>query len=268
MKIKIITILIISLLLSSNILKAQELYRTSSGEMIFSFSNVTEFNKSTDKWDKVPAGMRYTVFFHAQEALHYNFNNTFGFFIGLGIRNIGITPAPDSIYSHSDKRYYNRASAGASVYQLTTVKQRVYTLGMPLALKVGNFKKGYYFFAGGEYEYSFHYKEKLWIDGKKKKSSTWFTDEATVLLPSVFGGVKFPSGTMLKFKWYLQNFLNKKHTADLVNPDKTVSSIKPYEFSNAQLFYVSIAFMIEHKKPKAKPIEEGTTTPSTPKIDM
>ena len=268
MKFNTFIFILLIILITSNTNAQTNTYRTSSGEMIFSFSDVKEYNNTTEKWDKVPAGMRYTIFFHIQQSLHVDFNNTFGFFTGLGIRNIGITPAPDSIYSHSDKTYYKRASAGASVYELTTVKQRVYTLGLPLALKIGNFKKGFYFFAGGEYEYSFHYKEKIWIDGKKQKSSSWFTDETTVLLPSVFGGVKFPGGTMLKFKWYLQNFLNKNHTADLVNPDKSVTSIKPYEYSNAQLFYVSIAFIIEHKKPKEKPEVEGTPTPSSPKIDM
>ena len=259
-------IITVILFLLVNLTKAQEFYHASSGEMIFSFSNITEYNKITEKYDKIPTGMRFTIWFHAQHTFHYNFNNTFGAFIGLGIRNIGITPAPDSVYFHGDKTYYKRASAGASVFQLTTVKQRTYTLGIPLAFKIGNFNKGYYLFAGAEYEYSFHYKEKVWIDNEKKKYSEWFGDQATLFLPSVFGGIKLPGGTMIKFKWYLQNFLNQNHKANIVNNNIT-TEIEPYKYTNTQLFYVSMAFIIESKKPKAKPTQENGQ-PTVPKIDM
>ncbi len=258
---KTFTIFLITFLIATNVVKSQDIYRASSLEMIFSFANVNDNNT------RIPVGMRYTAFFHTQQTIHVDFNNSFGVFTGLGIRNIGINTTPDSVYFHGDKTYYKRASVGASVNQLTNVKQRTYTVGLPIALKIGNFDNGWYLFAGGEYEYSFHYKEKVWIDGKKKKYREWFGNEVTQFLPSVFAGVKLRRGIMVNFKWYLQNFMNTKHKADLIEGN-TIMQIKPYENLSSQLFYVSVAFTIDNRKPKAKPIDTNPSTKTNPKIDM
>jgi hypothetical protein len=72
---------------------------------------------------------RYTMFFHIGTNFHYNFNKTFGIFTGVGIKNIGFIEkfdAPDS-----------------------TVKRRVYTIGIPIGVKIGNMSEGSYLMLGG-----------------------------------------------------------------------------------------------------------------------
>src|SRR5690606_36670945 len=60
--------------------------------------------------------------------LHYDFSRSFGANTGVGIKNIGFIEkfsGPDS-----------------------TVKRRVYALGVPLAIKLGNLKERKFIFAG------------------------------------------------------------------------------------------------------------------------
>jgi len=260
---KILITILISVIIFTNTIMAQEIYRASSLEMIFSFSKVSE------NGNHVPVGMRFTAFFHTQQTLHIDFNNKFGLYTGLGIRNIGITPSPNSIYSHKTNKFYLKDS---EENKFTNAKLRTYTIGLPIAFKFGNFKKGFYFYAGGEIEYSFHFKEKIWLENTadftveeegKNKYTEWFGNEVTLFLPSVFVGVKLPKGVTASFKWYLQNFLNQDHK---VTHDGI--TIEPYKNYDSQLFYISLALILESKKPKAKPIDNSSPIPSTPKIDM
>ena len=196
--------------------------------------------------------MRFTVWFHFQQYWNYDFNNNVGVMFGVSMRNIGFISEPEQFYFHGDKVTYNNNTVSS---QLSKVKQRTYTLGVPVALKVGNFDKGFYFFAGGEYEYAFHYKEKVWVDNEKKKYSEWWGDEVTQFLPSVFAGVTFAKGATIKFKWYLENFMNQNHKAkmvDLNNPGGPLLTIEPYKNYNVQLFYVSLAWTISDKLLKKK----------------
>lgn len=262
-KMKIYIAILTSIIIFANTAKTQEIYRASSLEMIFSFANINQNN------NHVPVGMRYTAFFHTQQTIHFDFKDKFGFYTGLGIRNIGFTPFPDSIYSHKSNKFYSKT---ATENKFTSAKIRTYTIGLPIAFKFGNFKKGLYFYAGGEIEYSFHFKEKIWLENTdefsieeegKNKYTEWFGDEVTLFLPSIFAGVKLPQGVTVSFKWYLQNFLNTKH--EITHNNITV---KPYEGYDTQIFYVSLALILESKKPKAKPIDNNSPIPSTPQIDM
>ena len=229
-----------------------QLYRSSSGEVIFSWADAKYSNDTTDAVDNVKNVMRFTLWFHFQQAWHYDFNNNVGIMFGVSMRNIGFITEPEAVYFHGDKRIYHEKGTGPTYdNKLSTVKQRTYTLGMPIAVKLGNFDKGFYFFAGGEYEYAFHYKEKVWLDNDKKKYSEWWGDEVTQFLPSVFAGATFAGGATIKFKWYLENFMNQNHRADL---EGVAEKIKPYENYDVQLFYVSLAWTVSsrnsHKKKK------------------
>ncbi len=239
-----------------------QLYRSSSGEIIFGFAGVqnsfsVDTAGNTDISD-VKNIMRFTVWFHFQQAWHYDFSNNVGIMFGLSMRNIGFITEPEAFYFHQSNgklTYYDEDGTGTALdNRLSKVKQRTYTLGMPIALKLGNFDKGFYFFAGGEYEYAFHYKEKVWLDGEKSKYSEWWGDEVTQFLPSVFAGVTFAQGATIKFKWYLENFMNQSYTAKI---DGTDIKIKPYENYDVQLFYVSLAWTISnrnhHKTSSSKP---------------
>ncbi len=230
-----------------------DIYRSSESEMIFSFSQITQDNES------VKSGMRYTWWYNVHSYVNFDFNNTFGIYTGLGLKNIGFGTGADSVYFHGDKKFFYKDS---QVNKLEKVKQRTYSLGIPVGLKIGNFKKNYYFFLGGEYEYAFHYKEKVWVDGNKKKYSEWFGTEITTFLPTVFVGFKFPNYTAVKFTWYLDNFVNQNHNAQLYIDDNTPrTNIKPFAGTNVQVFYVSVSFVFDKKLQQS--LEKGT-----PKLDM
>lgn len=188
--------------------------RENSGELIFAFSDVERLGLD------IPTKMRFTLFFHGGQNFHYDFTNNLGFFSGYGIRNIGIV-----------------TDDGTSV-----LKRRTYSLGVPLALKLGSFKDHTYLYGGVEYELFFHYKQKLYINGDKFKQSEWFSSRTKRLNPSIFAGIQFPKGINLKFKYFPQNFLNKNFRGYDFGTYVDYS-----EFNRTQLFYFSLSFNFQKK---------------------
>src|SRR4051812_37575734 len=89
-------------------------YTMSASEIIFSGGEVKSGGRALDNV------VRFSMFFHFQQQFHYNFNNTFGMFTGFGLRNIG---------------FINKVPVDATTD--ATVKQRSYSFGVPLALKIG-----------------------------------------------------------------------------------------------------------------------------------
>ena len=94
--------------------------------------------------------VRFSAFFHFQQQMHFNLNKNFGMYTGVGIRNIGFI----NTFSGLEKKI--------------RVKQRSYSLGIPLAIKAGDLN-GYYFAIGAEAELMFAYKRKVFYDGGKSK---------------------------------------------------------------------------------------------------
>lgn len=195
--------------------QSDKFYTTSGGEIIFSFADVEYQNNS------VPTNMRFTLFFHIGQFGHYDFTNNLGMYSGFGIRNIGFITEENGV---KDKR-------------------RTYSFGIPLALKIGNFDKNFYLFGGGEYELFFHYKHKRFIDDTKKKYKDWFSDRTNRFVPSVFGGIQFPGGINLKFKYYLDNFMN----SDLGEVDEFGETTDYSDFNKTQVFYIALSFNIKPK---------------------
>ena len=183
--------------------------KENSGEFIFAFSNV-EYQGV-----EIPTKMRFTCFFHLGQNLHYDFSNFLGIFSGYGIRNIGIVTDENSI----------------------VVKRRTYSLGVPLAIKLGSFRNRFYLYGGGEYELFFHYKQKQYINHSKTKESEWFSDRTKRFAPSFFAGIQFPAGINLKFKYYPENFLNTNHKGFDFNVPVNYA-----DFNKTQLFYFSLSF--------------------------
>lgn len=192
---------------------SQQIYRTTGGEFIFSFADVEENGIN------VPTNMRFTMFFHFTEKIHFDVTDNLGFYSGIGIRNVGLITDEDNY----------------------KIKRRSYMLGVPLAIKLGSFKDNFYVYAGGEYELLFHYKQKLFVDGDKTKYSEWFSDRTNRFLPSVFVGVQFPKGINLQFKYYLDDFLNR----DFRGTDFGV----PVSYANykTQIYYISLSFNLRNK---------------------
>ncbi len=209
---------------------AQKVYPITSGEMIFS-TGTTEF---TDAYLQQYPGasvsenpLRFTMFFHFTQYWHLDFGNNFGMFMGLGVKNVGTI---------SDEVLYNGA---VSDYQNYKIIRRVYTGGVPLALKLGSFKDNLYFFGGGEVEFPVHFKEKYWNshdrDGSKTKTNEWFGSQTQTVMPSVIAGVQFPGGVNLKFKYYLNDFLNNDYTATNFVSDLT-------RYKTSQVWYFSLSW--------------------------
>lgn len=161
---------------------------------------------------------RFTFFFNVGHNYNYDFNKHFGIFTGLNLKNIGlITKDNDSV----------------------KLKRRVYTLGIPLGFKIGDLRRGaFFFFAGGSYDLAFNYKEKKFLDGDKvNKFNEWFSDRTPLLMPSLFAGVRFSPGLGLKFQYYPNNFFNKdfKETVNGV-------STQPYKDVDSKMFFATISY--------------------------
>ncbi len=219
-------LLIISIvtILSLNNLLAQKIYKENSGEFIFSFSKVESLGID------IPTNMRFTLFFHAGQNMHYDFTNNIGIFSGYGIRNIGIVTEVNDVVT----------------------KRRTYALGIPFGLKLGSFNDHVYLYGGGEYELFFHYKQKQYVDGNKSKQSEWFSDRTKLFAPSFFVGFQFPKGINLKFKYYPENFLNR----DFKGYDFAVP-VDYSSFTKTRLFYIALSFNIKSKDLKNLYKSEG-----------
>lgn len=199
--------------------KSQAIYPVSSSELIFSFADVENngFN--------IPTNMRFTIFINYGQYWHFDVTNNIGLYSGGAIRNVGFITEQD------DKK----------------IKRRSYTLGVPLAFKLGSFRDNLYVFGGAEYELLFHYKQKIFVNDSKIKKTEWFSDRTQRFLPSIFGGIQFPKGLNIKFKYYLENFLNKDFTGTDLG-----ENVDYADFNQTQVYYISLSFQIKGDKFKEK----------------
>lgn len=201
-------IIFITTIVFSNISFGQDkLYTTTGGEMIFSFATIDDNGNANGNI------MRWSPVFNFQFFGNYDINKNFGLLFGVAIRNVGF------IYNVQD---------GTG----TKKKFRNYDFGIPVGIKVGNMKKGF-FFAGYEIEFPFCYKEKTFINEQKTKFSVWFSSRTPAYYHTVFAGVQFPYGISLKFKYYLSEFFNQNYTENDGN--------QPYKGLKANVFYFSIS---------------------------
>jgi hypothetical protein len=234
-------------------IKAQKIYTLTSGELIFSFSDVqlsNDFKSQYGNAEITKTNVRFTLFFHIGEYLHMDFNNKIGIFTGLGIRNVGLSSdekLPDLVGSDQTLDY--------------KIIKRLYTIGLPLAIKLGSFKDHFYFFAGGECESALQYKEKYWTNtqtrsGSMTKSTQWFGNQTPHFLPSVFAGVQMPHGFNIRFKYYLIDFLNNEYKSGNNDASGAVYNVSDLtRYAKSQVFYFSICWqfrnkgLIEYKQP-------------------
>ena len=207
-----------------------KIYSTSGGELIFSFADVENSGGS------ISANPRFTGFFHIGEFWHFEFTNNFGLMAGFALRNIGMITKDDGILTQEHVGLFDENDD-------VKIKRRSYSFGVPLALKLGNFNRRAFVFAGAEAELMFHYKEKLFLNGKKEdKFNEWFSDRTNLINPSVFGGIQFPGGVNLKFKYYLLDFLNPDYT-QTINGDR----VRLYDGLTSNIFYISLSVNLRNK---------------------
>jgi len=193
-------------------------YSSTSLEMIFSFADidVDSVNASTV--------LRWAPVLNIQFIYNFDMNKNLGFFTGIDMRNLGF------IWKNDKGEKW---------------KHRVYTLGLPVGIKLGNLKSGMFVYAGYQIEYAFNYKEKYFLNGSKKtKDVYWFTNRVNVWQSSVLLGLNFPGGANLKFKYYLTDLLDNEY--EEFNEDGV--KVKPYAaFNKSQIFYFSLSFNMFHR---------------------
>jgi hypothetical protein len=244
---KIYFILALTLFLSiwSSLQAQTKVYTTSGGEIIFSWGDVQYTDKFKNDYpeaeiSKNPA--RFTVFFHFQQLMHMDMTDNIGIFTGIGMRNIGL------ISNERLPENYNTLNPG---YFNAKIIRRTYTLGLPLALKLGSFKNNFYLYGGAEIEWAFHSKEKWWAsldrDGAKTKSNDWFPDNINTWLPSYFVGIQFPGGANVKFRYYSDDFFDHSYgITNATNRNDVVSDLTKYKKSS--MVYISLSYQINTMK--------------------
>ena len=226
-------ILSIALLLAFSDLHSQRIYHSNGGEIIFSGADVNYMG--TD----VNTNIRFTLFFHTQHHLNLDLTNNIGLFTGFGIRNVGLIT--EDLYQNIG--FLDITNEHPDYNKNTKIKRRSYSLGFPIALKLGSISKHFFLFGGYEWEWMFHYKQKLFIDGEKHKFKEWASDRVNPWVPSVFGGIQFPQGFRLKFKYYMDDFLNPSFTGiDFGEP------VDYSQFQSSGMWYISLSFFLNRKQ--------------------
>jgi hypothetical protein len=200
-------------------------------EMIFSFANIK------DQGISETSTMRWAPVLNVESVLHRDINPHLGLFTGIAIRNVG--------YIYDNYTYPDEE-------QVYKKKFRSYNLGIPLGVKFGDLDK-LFFFAGYEIELPFIYKEKTFEnDSKETTISGWFSSRQNLFQHGLMGGVQFPHGLGVKFKYYLSEF----HNQDYSDP----AGIQPYSGLDSHIFYVSINFKLFFNKKYYNPLIPGNKT--------
>ncbi len=235
----------------SKVQAQRDVYMTSGGEFIFSWGDLKysdAYLNENQNAEILATPVRFTCFFHFGQYTHLDFNNIIGLYTGIGMRNVGFITNEKLPSVENDGTTFD-----------AKIIRRIYSLGVPLALKVGSFKDNFYIYFGGEYEWAFHYKEKYWKahsrDGAKNKTVKWWPSQVNSFIPSAYVGVQFPKGINLKFKYYLDDLLNHKYTKDPTSINTVVSDLSKYEQS--QLMYISLSIHLRSKeKVKKSKVDE------------
>ena len=180
--------------------------------------------------------LRFSYFVNLGVDFNYDFDNNFGIFTGLGIKNMGFTQ------KESD----------------STIKRRVYAIGAPLGLKIGNLSARHYMILGGGIDVPFNYREKAWRERKHKtKMSEWFSDRNEDYMPYLFVGACIKRGTIVKLQYYPGNFLNQDY--EQTNTDGSKS--KPFYGWDSRMLYLSVGFDIHGKAKMRRSSEPKVVTP-------
>lgn len=206
---------------------SQQYYMASGGESIFSVGVVDA--GATE----IKPVLRWSPVFNFQQQVHFDFSGSFGMYSGLGLRNVGLISKINYDYTND---------SGNAIEKTVTVKERSYSLGLPLMFKLGAIDDGAYFAAGAEAELMFAYKRKIDDGETKYKSDSWFDDRVNIFNPSVIAEIHFPEGLYVRFKYYLLDFLNYESITLI---DGTV--IQDYGVKSP-LFYVSLGTVKFKKK--------------------
>lgn len=228
---------ILSLLLAvtaSQLLVAQNSINTNSADSrkkgkVYLSTNfdtylLTSSMLSTSRLDNKWTTPRFTGFLHVGFNANYDFTHKIGIMAGLNTRNMGF------IEKFDNPDY--------------TIIRRVYTFGIPVALKIGNLEGNKTFFIiGGGVDFPFNYKEKGFVKRSSKdyKFNEWFSNRTQQVLPYVFVGARFNPGVYVKLQYYPTNMMNTDYTTSAGGMD-----IKPYADYKVSTTMLSLGFDIKY----------------------
>lgn len=151
--------------------------------------SIAEVHYSDQSYEKLSIP-RFTWMINAGAYYNYDINEHFGFYTGAEIKNLGVIIKTDGI------KY----------------KRRIYTLGIPLAFKVGSMRFGD-FFAGVEADRALQYQEKQKVgDSVHHRFGEWWSDRTPPVLFSWFIGVHLFHSSYIKIQSYFTNFFNQDYT--------------------------------------------------------
>lgn len=205
-------------------LPSRQWYGLSGIEFIFSKGDVVNNGQPLENI------LRFSGFINLKNQTHYDFGKHVGMYFGSTIRNVGF------------------------INQLTIpgignvkMKQRSYSIGIPLAIKFGNMENGNYLAIGVEAEYMFHYKRKVFYNDHKSVFSEWFSSYVNPFNPSVFAEIRGHKGSYICFKYYLNDFLTNNLVSFYL--PESPSSIS-YKMTKSTLWFISVgtAFRVKKKR--------------------
>jgi len=196
-----------------------KVYYTKGGNAsLLSFAQVT---RNGEEISTIP---RFTMFLNIGTNANVDLGNNLGLFAGLNLTNIGMI---------TEEKIVGTVKTDVFKY-----KQRVYALGVPVGIKIGDLRK-FYVYGGAEAAYAINFKQKTFINGEKvDKFNEWFSNRSNPFMPAVFAGFQTKSGFGLKVQYYLNNFLN---------PNFSEGGAKPYANTESKLFFVTLGYNFSKK---------------------
>ena len=172
---------------------------------------------------------RFTGVVNLGVNFHFDPNKRIGFFTGIGLKNLGFiekNPFPGAV----------------------TNKYRVYTIGVPIGLKIGDLRNRNFLFGGGGVDFPFHYKvktfSKIW---GKSKDSEWFNEYTPRVMPYVFLGVSIDPGFIIKAQYYPNSFFNQDYETWV---NGTGPLYKPFDGWKANIFALCLSIDIHYNQYK------------------
>lgn len=170
---------------------------------------------------------RFTALVNIGFIFNYDLSNRVGLMTGLGLRNIGF------IEKEGD----------------TTIKRRVYALGVPLGIKIGDLRNRNFIFLGGGIDIPLHYQEKVFEKrSDKHRTGDWFSERTPRVMPFVFAGYSFDPGITFKLQYYPGNFLNQDY--EETNLSMSPLPYKPYTDYKVNLLILSLGIDIHYNQYK------------------
>lgn len=198
-------------------------------QKVYLSTNMDGYILSSSLLEKAPSSEakittpRFTGFLHIGFNANFDFNNNFGIYSGINIKNIGFIEK----YSVLD----------------STVIRRAYTFGIPVGIKIGKLNYGNYLMLGGGVDFPFNYKEKGFVKrNDKEKFNEWFSDRTPAVMPYVFVGAHLRPGVAFKLQYYPTNFLN----SDYVEINNGIT-VMPYKDYTVNLCLLTLGFDINYR---------------------